>query len=56
MNSTPLIKERKLILLGIEEKEKILDMTRESVLNLGRKFVGDDADVTNLYFIQVEVE
>ena len=38
-----------------EEREDPLDITRESILDLGRKFVGDDADVAHLYFIQVEV-
>ena len=51
------MKQKNLILLGIlqEEREDPLDMTRESILDLGRKFVGDDADVAHLYFIQVEV-
>ena len=38
-----------------EEREDPLCITRQSVLDLGRKFVGDDADVAHLYFIQVEV-
>jgi hypothetical protein len=38
-----------------EKRENLLRVTRESVLNLGRKLIGDHADVTNIYFIQVEV-
>ena len=39
-----------------EKRENPLRITKESVLNLGKKVVGDNADVTNIYFIQVEVE
>jgi len=39
-----------------EKRENLLRITKESVLNLGRKVIGDKADVTNIYFIQVEVE
>ena len=39
-----------------EKRENPLRITKESVLNLGRKVVGDNEDVTNIYFIQVEVE
>jgi hypothetical protein len=39
-----------------EKRENLLRITKESVLNLARKVVGDNADVTNIYFIQVEVE
>ena len=39
-----------------EKRENLLRITKESVLNLARKIVGDNADVTNIYFIQVEVE
>ena len=38
-----------------EKREDLLRITRESVLNLGRKVIGDNADATNIYFIQVEV-
>jgi hypothetical protein len=38
-----------------EKRENLLRMTRESVLNLGRKVIADNADATNIYFIQVEV-
>ena len=38
-----------------EKRENLLRITRESVLNLGRKAIGDNADATNIYFIQVEV-
>ena len=39
-----------------EKRKNLLRITKESVLNLGRKVIGDNADVTNIYFIQVEVE
>jgi len=39
-----------------EKRENLLRITKESVLNLARKVVGDNADVTNIYFIQVGVE
>jgi len=39
-----------------EKRENLLRITRESVLTLGRKVVSDHEDVTNIYFIQVEVE
>jgi hypothetical protein len=44
-------------LVGIlqEEREDPLSITRQSILDLGRKFVSDDVDVAHLYFIQVEV-
>ena len=38
-----------------EKRENLLRITRESVVNLGRKVIGDNADATNIYFIQVEV-
>ncbi len=38
-----------------EKRENLLRVTRESVLNLGKKVIGDQADATNIYFIQVEV-
>ncbi len=38
-----------------EKRANLLRITRESVLNLGRKVMGDYEDVTNIYFIQVEV-
>jgi hypothetical protein len=38
-----------------ERREDISRITREAVLNLGRKIVGDKADVAHIYFIQVEV-
>ena len=56
MNSTGSIKQRKLTFAILLEKRKnLLRITRESALNLGRKVIGDNADVTNIYFIQVEV-
>jgi hypothetical protein len=39
----------------IEKSENLLRITRESVLDLGRKVMSDNADATNIYFIQVEV-
>ena len=39
-----------------EKRENQLRITKESVLNLGRKVIGDNADVTDIYFIQVEVD
>ena len=39
-----------------DKRENLLRITKESVLNLGRKVIGDNADATNIYFIQVEVE
>jgi hypothetical protein len=44
-------------LIGIfrEKRENLLRVTRESILNLGRKVIGDHADATNIYFIQVEL-
>jgi hypothetical protein len=38
-----------------EKKENLLRITKEPVLNLGRKVIGDYADTMNIYFIQVEV-
>jgi len=39
-----------------EKRENLLRITRESILNLGRKVFGCNEDVANVYFIQVEVE
>jgi hypothetical protein len=38
-----------------EKRENLLRITRESILNLGRKVIGSNEDVANIYFIQVEV-
>ena len=38
-----------------EKRENLLRRTRQSVLSLGRKVIGSNEDVTNIYFIQVEV-
>jgi len=38
-----------------EKRESLLRITRESVLTLGRKVIGSNEDVANIYFIQVEV-
>ena len=39
-----------------EKRENLLRITKESVLKLGRKVTGNNADVTDIYFIQVEVQ
>ena len=39
-----------------EKRENLLRITRESVLKLGRKVIGDHAEISDIYFIQVEVE
>ena len=38
-----------------EKRENLLRITRESALNLGMKVIDDNANATNIYFIQVEV-
>jgi len=38
-----------------EKRENLVRITRESVLNLGRKLIDSNEDVANIYFIQVEV-
>jgi len=38
-----------------EKRENLLRITRESVLTLGKNVIGDHEDVSNIYFIQVEV-
>ena len=38
-----------------ENRENLLRITRESVLNLGRKVIGSHEEAANIYFIQVEV-
>ena len=37
-----------------EKRENLFRTTRESVLNLGRKVIGVDGNVANIFFIQVE--
>jgi len=51
-------KTEKAHFIGIlqENRENLLRITRESVLNLGRKVISSNEDVVNIYFIQVEVE
>jgi len=39
----------------LEKRENLLRITRDSVLNLGRKVIGSNEDIANIYFIQVEV-
>jgi len=50
-------KTEKAHFIGIlqEKREHLLRITWESVLALGRKVIGSNEDVTNIYFIQVEV-
>ena len=50
-------KTEKAHFIGIsqEKRENLLRITKESVLNLGRKVVGDHVDVAHIYFIQVDV-
>jgi hypothetical protein len=38
-----------------ERRKNALRVTRESVLNLGRKVIGDNAGATGIYFIQVDI-
>ena len=49
-------KTEKAHFIGIlpEKRENLLRITRESVLNLGRKVICSNDDVTHIYFIQVE--
>jgi len=44
-------------LLGIlpERRMDFLRITRESIMNRGKLFVGDTININNLYFIQIEV-
>ena len=51
-------KTEKAHFIGIlqENRENLSRITRESVLNLGRKVISSNEDVANIYFIQVEVE
>ena len=44
-------------LLGIlpERRMDFLRITRESIMNRGKLFVGDSIKINNLYFIQIEV-
>jgi hypothetical protein len=48
-------KAEKAHFIGIlkEKRENLLRITRESVLNLGRKVTGDNADVANIYFMRL---
>jgi hypothetical protein len=50
-------KTEKAHFIGIlrEKRENLLRITRESILNLGRKVIGSNENVANIYFIQVEV-
>ena len=50
-------KTEKANFIGIlrEKRENLLRITRESILNLGRKVIGSNENVANIYFIQVEV-
>ena len=50
-------KTEKAHFIGIlrEKRENLLRITRESILNLGKKLTDSNEDVANIYFIQVEV-
>ena len=50
-------KTEKAHFIGIlqEEREDLLTITRESVLDLGRKVIGDNADAPSIYFLLIEV-
>ncbi len=50
-------KTEKADFIGIlqENRENLLRITQESILNLGNQVIGSNDDVTNIYFIQVEV-
>jgi len=37
-----------------EKRKNLLRITKESVLNFGRKVIGSNEDGANIYFIQVE--
>jgi hypothetical protein len=39
-----------------EKRENLLRITRESVLSLGRKVISSHEEVTDIYFVQVEVQ
>ncbi len=45
-------------LIGIlpERRKDPERITKESIMNWGRKILGDNAEVKNLYFIEVEIE
>ena len=45
-------------LIGIlpERRKNPERITKESIMNWGRKILGDNAEVKNLYFIEVEIE
>lgn len=44
--------------LGIlpERREPSLRVTAKSILEMGKGFIGGKTDVSNLYFIQIEVQ
>ncbi len=50
-------KKRKEHFLGIlpERRKNPHRMTRESVFNWGWKVIGDQPDVNDIYFVQVEI-
>jgi hypothetical protein len=37
-----------------ERRKKPERITQESILNWGRKVIGDDSDVKNIYFVKVD--
>jgi hypothetical protein len=50
-------KTEKAHFIGIlrQTKAEPLRMTKESVLNYGRKVIGSNGDISNIYFTQVKV-
>jgi len=38
-----------------ERREDPLRITQESIMNWGMTVAGDDVDVNNIYFIQIEI-
>ncbi len=38
-----------------ERRKDLLRITQESVMKWGKMVVGDDVDVNNIYFVQVEM-
>jgi len=49
--------EGKFHLLGIlpERRQSPRRITQESIMNFGKRFIGDQSGIDRLYFIQVEV-
>jgi len=45
-------------LVGIlpERRKYLKRITQESIIRLGKKFLGDNADVGNIFFIRIAIE